>query len=72
MSLREEFVVAIRCPKCRQHGSTVWEEATGSHRSQGPQRRLKVVSAGFSQGAVNPVSRDPEIVCDNCETTLPD
>jgi uncharacterized ferredoxin-like protein len=72
MSLREEFVVAIRCPGCGQYGSTVWEETAASHRSQGPQRRLKIVSAGFVQGSVNPVSRDPCIICDNCEAILPD
>jgi hypothetical protein len=47
MSTREEFAVAIRCPKCGHHGKSIWEETDGANCQHGPQRLLKFVSAGF-------------------------
>lgn len=72
MSTREEFAVAIRCPKCGHHGKSIWEETDGANCQHGPQRLLKFVSAGFSSENAQTQSGDPEIICDRCEAVLPD
>jgi hypothetical protein len=73
MQVREEFVVKIRCAKCAQHGTAIWEETDAIHRHKGAQRVLKFVSAGFSFSAdALTQSGDPEIVCDHCDEVQPD
>jgi hypothetical protein len=73
MSVREEFAVKLRCPKCDQHGTAIWEETDAAHRHDGPQRVLKFVSAGFSFSRDKlSSSGDPEIVCDHCEAVQAD
>ncbi len=69
---REPFAIAIKCPKCGQAGSAIWEETDAFSRQHGPQRTLKLLSSGFFQRPAPMPALDPQIVCDRCDTVLPD
>jgi hypothetical protein len=68
----EEFAVRLICPACSQIGAAVWEESGSHDRSRGARRRLILTSGGFYPGTEMGSSGDPRIICENCETVLPD
>jgi hypothetical protein len=68
----EQFDAPLRCPTCGQKGLATWEESrlpTGGVR--GP-ARLLTLSDGFTHGGEGILRDTPKIICDLCETTLPD
>ncbi len=69
---REPFAVPLKCPNCGQTGTAIWEEADAFSRQKGPQRELKLLSAGFFQRPARMAALDPQIVCDRCDTIQPD
>lgn len=68
---RSQFSTAIFCAGCGKLGQVRWEENSQPN-SRGPQRTLIGVSRGFRQGALQPMSHDPAIVCEDCGTSQPD
>ena len=69
---REEFAVPVKCAGCDQTGSIIWSENALLNRARGPERMLVLISGGFHKSERVAPSGDPEIVCNRCETALPD
>jgi hypothetical protein len=68
---REQFSVPIKCGRCGQQGNIVWEEnAEASPR--GPQTALAALSSGFYERVARNHRGSVEIVCQRCNTVLPD
>lgn len=68
---REKFPVKIKCPKCGQTGSALWEE-NNEISPRGPMSSLESLSDGFHQRIKNASTHLPEVVCSGCGTVLPD
>lgn len=69
---RDRFALPIRCIRCGQIGSVVWEENMGSSQPAGPERTLVRISSGFHTGDAETQSHDKQIVCDICDEIVPD
>lgn len=69
---RDRFTLNVNCPHCGRIGQITWEENAIGYREAGPQRRLIAVSTGFHSEEGRTLSRDPLIVCDDCDSILPD
>jgi predicted RNA-binding Zn-ribbon protein involved in translation (DUF1610 family) len=70
-SARTKFPVKIKCPKCGQTGSAMWEENSDIS-PRGPMSALDSLSDGFFQRIKDARTHSPEVVCRNCGTALPD
>jgi hypothetical protein len=68
---RDIFPIALRCPKCGQTGTAMWEE--NSHISpDGPEPTLASLSDGFYRRDGEGPAGAPLIVCRQCETPQPE
>jgi ribosomal protein L37E len=68
---REQFSVPIKCGRCGQQGNIVWEENVGAS-PRGPQTAFVSVSSGFYERVARNHRGSVEIVCQRCNTVLPD
>ncbi len=69
---REKFSVPVKYGRCGQQGTIVWEENVGDFLSRGPQTMLAAVSSGFYERVARNHRGSVEIVCQKCNTVLPD
>ena len=69
---RERFSVPVKCGRCGQQGTIIWEENTGDALTRGPQTSLVAVSSGFYERIARNHRGSVEIVCERCNTVLPD
>jgi hypothetical protein len=69
---REKFSVPVKCGRCGQQGTIVWEENAGDSLCRGPQTTLVAVPAGFYERVARNHRGTVEIVCGRCNTVLPD
>jgi hypothetical protein len=69
---RERFSVPVKCGRCGQQGTIVWEENAGDALSRGPQTTLVSISSGFYERVARSHRGSVEIVCQRCNTVLPD
>jgi hypothetical protein len=68
----QQFTVEFVCLTCAQVGVAGWEEAYCRERPFHAKRNMIFLSRGFHQGDGKTLSGDPEIVCDRCDSVLPD
>ena len=68
---RERFPVPMVCPKCKQVGLAVWEEAALPNPA-GLWPTLISLPEGFYHRVQNNNSAEPEIVCGKCGAVQPD
>jgi hypothetical protein len=68
---RKRFPVAIACPKCKQKGTAIWEEAVLPN-PQGLAPELIILPEGFFHRVRKNVSTVPEIACHKCGAPVPD
>jgi hypothetical protein len=72
MSLQEKFALVVRCAKCGQRGTAIWE-GQNPIRTRGGECVLSFVSKGFSHGREVPSQLcSPETTCDRCDEVQPD
>jgi hypothetical protein len=64
---RQKFTVSIACSNCGTLGAVDWEEASGTNRPRGPERKLVAIHGEFHQEAGRTHSGDPMIVCNLCD-----
>ena len=69
---REQFSVPIKCGRCGQQGNIVWEENVGTSLPKGPETSLVSLSSGFYERVTRDHRGGAEIVCQKCNTVLPD
>ena len=69
---REQFSVPIKCGRCGQQGKIIWEENAGDALARGPQTALVSLSSGFYERVARNHRGSAEIVCQKCNTVLPD
>ncbi len=68
---RQQFPVAIACPKCGTKGVAIWEEAVLPN-PQGLAPALLSLPDQFFHRVRRNMSAVPEIVCHKCGKALPD
>ena len=68
---RERFPVKIKCPRCKQIGSAIWEEAARPN-PEGLKPTLISLPVGFYHRARKDLAGLPELVCDDCQTVILD
>lgn len=68
----EHFVTDIGCYTCSRFGVAIWTEGRTPDRAVGHQAKLMQVSSGFhsEQRKQNPYAAT--IICDICNSALPD
>jgi hypothetical protein len=62
--------VKLKCPKCGQTGSALWEEK-GDVSPRDPMASLENLSDGFYHRIKNAHTHLPEVVCNSCGSVLP-
>lgn len=65
------FTLDLACPHCGWVGKVTWEENDPAHRQAGPQRHLVDVSPGFHLESGRTRSNDLMIICNECDSILP-
>lgn len=67
----ERFAAPISCPACGQVGSVTWEEIRIERGNRTGSATLISVSNGFHTGESVTRYDSPRVVCDRCDTELP-
>jgi hypothetical protein len=65
MAKREQYSVALVCPKCGEKGRVNYEENENPIYGGGRERELVAVSGGFSKKKGD-IRDDPDLICDSC------
>lgn len=68
---RARFPVRIKCAKCGQTGSAIWEEAAAPN-PDGPKPVLISLPDGFYHRMQKDHGAPPQLVCGNCGSIIHD
>lgn len=68
---RTRFTVKIECPKCKQTGIAIWEEAAAPN-PHGLEPTLVEIPEGFYQRVRKNLLHVPELVCGLCGAIISD